>query len=371
MIDFGRTFGLEAAPRVEITASAIVVVLTLAWLLLRRRRRARAGLQTGNGAPTGAQAAAPVSDAPPASYERLQRGLAKTRLGFMARLAPILARSGVDEEALAQLEAALLTADVGVEMTERLISDLRSHRDGGEELVRERLQREMVAILEAPAGTLREPSARPWVVIVVGVNGAGKTTSIGKLAARYAAAGRSVLLVAADTFRAAASEQLAIWAERADATLIRQQQGSDPGAVVYDGIRAAIARQVDVVIVDTAGRLHTKSNLMEELRKVRRIIARELPGTPHETLLVIDAVTGQNGIVQARAFVEALEVDGVILTKLDGTAKGGVVVAIAGELGIPIRYIGVGEGLDDLRQFDARQFVAALLAPSGQDALDT
>jgi fused signal recognition particle receptor len=378
MIDFRSTLGLEAVLRPEIAAASVLLVFALAWLLWQRRRRTRAGgPELAGEAPPGVLAAAPAATAPahvalPSSYERLQRGLARTRQGFMARLAPILARSRMDQDALAELETALLTADVGVEMTERLLGRLRSHRDGEEKPVREQLQREMVTILEAVAGAPREPSARPWVVMIVGVNGVGKTTSIGKLAARSAAAGKSVLLVAADTFRAAAIEQLAIWAERAHATLIRQQQGSDPGAVVYDGIRAAIARHVDVVMVDTAGRLHTKSNLMEELRKVRRILARELPGAPHETLLVLDAVTGQNGIVQARAFVEALEVDGVILTKLDGTAKGGVVVAIAGELGIPIRYVGVGEELDDLRQFDARQFVAALFGTPGREgSLDT
>jgi len=367
MIDLGSVFGQEVALRLEIAAVGVVLALALAWFLLRSPRRVQAGLRVGRQTRTCAQVASPVPGASPSSHERLQRGLAKTRQGFMTRLAPILARGRVDEDTLAQLETALLTADVGVRMTRCLLGGLRSHQNEGEEPVRERLQREMVAILEATASACRAPSARPWVVVMVGVNGVGKTTSIGKLAARYTAAGRSVLLVAADTFRAAASEQLAIWAERAHATLIRQLQGSDPGAVIYDGIRAAIARQVDVVIVDTAGRLHTKSNLMEELRKVRRIIARELPGAPHETLLVLDAVTGQNSIMQARAFVEALEVDGIILTKLDGTAKGGVVVAVAGELGIPIRYIGVGEGLDDLRQFDARQFVAALLASGEQD----
>jgi fused signal recognition particle receptor len=200
--------------------------------------------------------------------------------------------------------------------------------------------------------------------MVVGVNGVGKTTSIGKLAARDARAGRRVLLVAADTFRAAASEQLAVWAERTGADLVRHQQGADPGAVAYDGLRAAVARHADVVIVDTAGRLHTKSNLMDELRKVRRVVAREVPGAPHETLLVVDAVTGQNGLAQARAFLEQLEATGVILTKLDGTAKGGIVLAIAGELGLPIRFVGVGEGVDDLREFDPEEFARALLAPT-------
>ena len=206
--------------------------------------------------------------------------------------------------------------------------------------------------------------ANPYVIMVVGVNGVGKTTTIGKLAARFARSGKRTLLVAADTFRAAAIEQLTVWAERAGADIVRQQQGarSGGGRVRWDprGGRA----EVDVVIVDTAGRLHTKSNLMEELRKVRRVIAREVEGAPHETLLVIDAVTGQNGFVQARAFLEQLDVTGVILTKLDGTARGGIVLAITGELDLPIRYVGVGEGVDDLREFDPKEFVAALLAPS-------
>ena len=193
--------------------------------------------------------------------------------------------------------------------------------------------------------------------------GVGKTTTIGKLAARYVREGRRTMVVAADTFRAAAIDQLAVWAERSGADLVRQQQGGDPGAGAFDGMRAAVARRMDVVIVDTAGRLHTKSNLMDELRKVRRVVAREIPGAPHETLLVVDAVTGQNGLAQARAFLEQLEVTGVILTKLDGTARGGIVLAIAGELDLPIRFVGVGEGLEDLREFDPREFASALLAP--------
>jgi fused signal recognition particle receptor len=199
--------------------------------------------------------------------------------------------------------------------------------------------------------------------MVVGVNGVGKTTSIGKLAARYTRAGKRTLLVAGDTFRAAAIEQLTIWAERTGSDLVRHQHGGDPGAVAYDGMRAALARGTDVVIVDTAGRLHTKSNLMEELRKVRRVIAREIQGAPHDTLLVVDAVTGQNGLAQARAFLEHLNITGIILTKLDGTARGGIVLAIAGELGLPIRFVGLGEGVDDLRVFDPCAFASALLAP--------
>jgi fused signal recognition particle receptor len=266
----------------------------------------------------------------------------------------------VDQTALDDIEAALLGADIGTGMATRLVRRIAADP---ERSPREVLADEIATIL---AGATRDPNgataAKPNVIMVVGVNGVGKTTTIGKLAARYVAAGKAVSVVAADTFRAAAIEQLAVWAERRGATLIRQQHGADPGAVVYDGIRAAIARGADVVIVDTAGRLHTKSNLMDELRKVRRVIGRELPGAPHETLLVLDAVTGQNGLAQARAFLQALEVDGIVLTKLDGTAKGGIVIAIAGELGIPIRYVGLGEAVEDLRDFDPGEFVAALFA---------
>jgi fused signal recognition particle receptor len=356
----------SALLRPEVAALALgalaLLVLAVVWWARRGRRARPRG--------TGASAATGIATARPGHADvgvgatveptaRLRRGLAKSREALAARLAPLLGRAHVDAQALADLEAALLGADVGVAMTSRLLAGLR--RNGDDQPVRERLQREMVAILESAATKVATRPSTPWVIMVVGVNGAGKTTSIGKLAARYARAGRSVLLVAADTFRAAAIEQLAIWAERASAALVRQQQGSDPAAVVYDGMQAALARKVDVVIIDTAGRLHTKTNLMEELRKVRRIVERAVPGAPHETLLVLDAVTGQNGVAQARAFVDALQVNGVMLTKLDGTAKGGVVVAIAGELGLPIRYVGIGEDVEDLRDFAPREFVAALL----------
>lgn len=336
---------------------ALGLVAALAVVVVRRvRLRGRRAAPTARERGPGASAPSPG----------LETGLARTRSGVLQRLLPLLGRERLDAAAVEAIEAALLGADVGVRMTERLIRCLQDERGTSELTLRARLEREVLAILEAPLA--RKPvsadAPRPYVVMVVGVNGVGKTTSIGKLAARYARAGKRTLLVAADTFRAAAIEQLTIWAERTGSDLVRHQHGGDPGAVAYDGIRAALARGTDVVIIDTAGRLHTKSNLMEELRKVRRVIARELQGAPHDTLLVVDAVTGQNGLAQARAFLEHLEITGIILTKLDGTARGGIVLAIAGELNLPIRFVGLGEGVDDLQEFDPRAFAAALLAPS-------
>lgn len=341
--------------------AGVLGLLALAgtWVVSRRRRARQSPIAT-------AEVASPlaVSNRPPMS---LRHGLAKTRSGVLKSLLPLLGRAKLDATAVEALADALVAADVGVRTTERLLRSVQERPVGGRDPLLERLKREVLTILQTPAESSQmmasAGSPTPRVIMVVGVNGVGKTTSIGKLAARYQQSGKRTLLVAGDTFRAAAIEQLAVWAERTGADLVRHQHGSDPGAVAYDGIRAAIARGVDVVIVDTAGRLHTKSNLMEELQKVRRILARELPGAPHETLLVIDAVTGQNGLAQARAFMEHLEVTGVVLTKLDGTAKGGIVLAIAGELGLPIRYAGIGEAVDDLRDFEPEEFVSALLGP--------
>ena len=356
-----RTLDLTAAPAFWIAAGLVVLVLIGVALAIGRARRRRRATAVS---PAPGRAAAPPQET---SFDRWRRGLAKTRDGVFAGIAGVLGGRALDPAAVEELETALIRADVGVRTTAQLLDAVR--REANEQPVRDRLAAAMLATL--PAAPAR-PLATPHVIMVVGVNGVGKTTSIGKLAARYTAAGKKVLLVAGDTFRAAAIEQLDVWAERAGAGLVRQQQGSDPAAVVFDGMRAAMARASAVVIIDTAGRLHTKSNLMEELKKVRRVIGRELAGAPHETLLVLDATTGQNGLAQARAFVETLDVNGIVLTKLDGTAKGGVVVAIAAELGIPIRYVGVGEGVDDLRDFDPTQFVAALLGTStAVDSLDT
>lgn len=349
-----------------LAGAAVLVVVGIIALVVWRRRSARPSIVGGIEEPTSAARTQPAA---------LRQGLAKTRSGFLQRLLPLLGRDRLDAAEVESLEAALLGADVGVRTTSRLLAALqRSGGDAGSSL-REKLEREVLAILhtpdqlEQPEPQAKSSPASPHVIMVVGVNGVGKTTSIGKLAVRYVRDGKRVLLVAGDTFRAAAIEQLTVWAERTGADLVRHQHGADPGAVAFDGLRAAVARQADVVIVDTAGRLHNKSNLMDELRKVRRVIGREVSGAPHETLLVVDAVTGQNGLVQARAFLEQIEVTGVILTKLDGTARGGIVLAITAELQLPIRYVGVGEGVEDLRKFDPEEFASALLAPSEPSGL--
>ena len=273
-------------------------------------------------------------------------------------------RKEIDADVLEELEYALITADIGskttAEILERIRQRVERHQVGDiaelKSLIREHLL-EILQATEKPVPLVKEP---PAVMMVVGVNGAGKTTSIGKLTRRLQSEGRSVLLCAADTFRAAAIEQLEVWAERTGAGLIKQQTGADPSAVLFDALQAAKARKVDYVIVDTAGRLHTKTNLMAELEKMRRTAARVIPEAPHEVLLVIEATTGQNGLEQARKFTESSAVTGIILTKLDGTAKGGVVVAISRELNMPIRYVGVGEQLDDLLPFEPENFVASL-----------
>ncbi len=265
------------------------------------------------------------------------------------------------EEALENLEEALILSDVGVNTALEIVDNLRS--DFGKwdvEAVKERLRENIYDILTKVESPL-EIGPAPHVIMVLGVNGVGKTTTIGKLASRYTSEGKSVALAAGDTFRAAAIEQLELWSERTGATIIKQKSGGDPGAVAFDAIKSAQARNTDVVIIDTAGRLHTKTNLIEELKKIHRIVGRELPGAPHENLLVLDSSTGQNALNQAKIFNEAVGVTGIALTKLDGTAKGGIIVAIARELNIPVRLIGVGESVEDLRDFNAREFTEALI----------
>jgi fused signal recognition particle receptor len=300
---------------------------------------------------------------PGSLFQRLKQGLTKTREGWVQKLEGLFESQTWNEESLANLEEILLSADVGVKATQRLT-------DAANLYVRGRTVRELFSFFEKEithvlkerqrTSAIAPLSQLPWVVLFLGVNGVGKTTTIGKMAATYQQQGRKVLLVAADTFRAAAIEQLEIWGQRAGAETIKHQPGADPSAVAFDGIQAALKRGADVVLIDTAGRLHTKSHLVEELKKVRRVIAKAKPGAPHETLLVLDATTGQNALQQAKVFKEALEITGIVLTKLDGTAKGGVVIGIQEELGIPVQYIGVGEEFTDLQPFDAEKFVQAL-----------
>ena len=302
----------------------------------------------------------------PTLLERLKESVGKTREVLTMPLGELLAGGRkIDEELLKKLETALLSADLGVRTTREVLGKLREEAaqqkitDSGQ--VRAELKRQLADILRAPKASNGTAPEAPAVIFVVGVNGTGKTTTIGKMANRLRREGRSVLLCAADTFRAAAIEQLEIWARRNEIEMIRQKTGADPAAVVFDAMAAARARGVDVVIVDTAGRLHTKSNLMAELEKMKRTAAKQVSGAPHEVLLVLDATTGQNGLVQAREFTEHAGVTGLVLTKLDGTAKGGIAVAIVRELGLPIRFVGTGEKIDDLVPFDASAFVNSLL----------
>ena len=298
-------------------------------------------------------------------FRRLRESLARSREALTAEVSASFF-DRLDAEAFERLEEALILADVGAPTTAAVVGRLEAEVESGAvasgEPARQRLIELLAEFATPEADTRIDLTSRPAVVMVVGVNGTGKTTTIGKLARLLnERMGRNVLVAAADTYRAAAIEQLETWAERAGVDIVRGQPGGDPGAVVFDAISAAEARDADVVIADTAGRLHTHGNLMEELAKVRRVAGKRLDGAPHETLIVIDATTGQNGMRQAKAFAEAVDVTGVVLTKLDGTAKGGIAIAIAHELGIPVKLIGVGEGVEDLRPFDPREFCEALL----------
>lgn len=301
-------------------------------------------------------------------FGRLRDRLGKTRSNLVDNVRRVFAgRSRIDEDVYEELEEVLIGADLGVDTTMEIIERMRA-------VAREqRLEKpeDLMEVLKAELSNLLTPGDHtlswqapegPHVTLVVGVNGSGKTTTVGKLAAHLKAQGKSVLLGAADTFRAAAVEQLTIWSERTGVPIVKHKEGSDPAAVAYDTVDAGVSRGVDAVLIDTAGRLHTKVNLMEELKKVQRVVQKRMPDAPHEVLLVLDATTGQNAMQQARIFTDAIKVTGIVLTKLDGTAKGGIVVAIQKQLGIPIKMIGVGEGVDDLQPFDARQFVDALFA---------
>ncbi|HPT27977.1 MAG TPA: signal recognition particle-docking protein FtsY [Bryobacteraceae bacterium] len=301
----------------------------------------------------------------PSLLERLKQGIQKTRAGLVDRVEDVIhGKKEIDADLLEELEYTLISADVGVRTATDILETIRQrvarHLVNDASELRQLIQEHLQGVLEASERPMTRPAEPPRVVMVVGVNGSGKTTTIGKLAQRLKEDGESVLLCAADTFRAAAIEQLEVWAQRTGTELIRQSQGSDPSAVIFDALHAAKARKTTTLIVDTAGRLHTKENLMAELEKMRRTAVRVIPDAPHEVWLVLDATTGQNGLEQARRFTESAGVTGLILTKLDGTAKGGIVVAIARELSLPIRYIGVGEQADDLLEFDAAKFIASL-----------
>lgn len=294
----------------------------------------------------------------------LREGLSKTRETFLGNLTSLLKKSEITQEVWDDLEEILLQSDAGVATTQEILSllkeEVRAHRVKETSALLDLLKKEIKVFLGNSSSLTLSPTP-PTVMLIVGVNGTGKTTSIAKLGHYFASHGKKVLVAAADTFRAAAIDQLEIWSEKAGLDLIKHREGSDPAAVVFDAVKASVARGGDLLLVDTAGRLHTKSNLMEELKKIKRVMTGILPQAPHEVLLVLDATNGQNALIQARTFKEAVNLTGVILTKLDGTAKGGIVLAIVRELGVPVRFVGIGEGLEDLRPFSPAEFASAIL----------
>ena len=298
-------------------------------------------------------------------FDKLKKGLTKTRASITEKIEKlVIGYADIDDDLLDELEEILIMADVGVNTTDRLMEAVRKGIKKKEinspDDLKPFLQKNISELLTKDSSDINMAKSGPTVFLVIGVNGVGKTTTIGKLSAYYKSQGKSVMMAAADTFRAAAIDQLEIWGERTGAKVIRHEENSDPAAVAYDAVKAAVARNVDVLLIDTAGRLQTKSNLMEELKKINRVIQREIPEAPHETLLVLDATTGQNAISQAKLFTEAAPISGIVLTKLDGTAKGGVVIGIKAELSMPVKWIGVGEGVEDLRPFIADDFAKAL-----------
>ncbi len=296
-------------------------------------------------------------------FDRLKKGLSKSRGNLTERVDELVENTTVvDDDFFEELTDILLLSDVGVKVSTEIIDELRERLEEGKIRNASAAKKVFKDLLTEEMNIPRPPLSWPMVMFVVGVNGVGKTTTVGKLAMRFQEIGRSVILAAGDTFRAAADDQLAIWAERANVPLIKHQPGSDPAAVVFDAVQAAKARKADLLIVDTAGRMHNKKNLMDELGKMRRVIDREFPEAAVRCMLILDATTGQNGLNQAKVFKEAVEINGIILTKLDGTAKGGIAIAIRRELNVPVWYIGVGEGIDDLQAFDAKQFTEALFS---------
>ena len=301
------------------------------------------------------------SDASGGYFSRLKSRLSKTRRNLADGLDRIfIGGRSIDDDVLEELEELLITADIGVQTALELIERISSSKINDAEQLRQRMCDEILEILETPTPMAVTPSSGPRVIMIVGVNGVGKTTTIGKIAAKAAAAGQKVIIAACDTFRAAAIEQLMVWAERANAEIVKHKENSDPAAVAFDAVAAASARAADIVLIDTAGRLHTQVNLMEELKKIKRSISKQISDAPHEILLVLDATTGQNAVSQAKLFDEALGITGLALTKLDGTAKGGIAISICGTLNVPLQYIGIGEQIEDLREFDPEQYVRAL-----------
>ena len=345
---------MELSPHLLIGGAAAVLTAISFLVLALSRRRAAKGDELGP-AESPPETAAETTNL----WSAFRSGLTKTRQGLGSRLQSILGRDATLEARLADLEEALILADVGVPTAQRLLGSLRRRPDlDSPDRLLAGLKDEIKKTLET--GQDVEAEQRPRIIVMAGVNGVGKTTSIAKLAHLYRTQGKTVLIAAADTFRAAAIEQLEVWAQRVGCDFVKHQSGADPSAVAFDGVKAARSRGIDVAIIDTAGRLHVKANLMEELKKIVRVIGREMPGAPHDVFLVIDATTGQNALSQARQFLGALPLTGVILTKLDGTAKGGSVLAVRHELGLPVRYVGLGERLEDLRPFDAEAFTEAL-----------
>lgn len=305
-----------------------------------------------------------VDETPEGLFARLRTGLSKTHTGIFGRLGGILSKKEIDESTWDDFEETLIMADLGVGTTmklrERIETRLEKKSMGDEGTIEDVLKEEILQILKNAEGAPINADSKPFVIMIAGVNGVGKTTTIGKLAHNLKQQNKEIMVAAGDTFRAAATEQLEVWSKRVGTDFLKGQSGGDPSSVAYDAVKAASARDIEILIIDTAGRLHTKGNLMDELKKMKRIVGRELEGAPHETLLVLDATTGQNAIQQAKMFNEALNLTGIVLTKLDGTAKGGVIIAIADELNIPVKYIGIGESLSDLREFHAEEFVEAL-----------
>jgi len=310
------------------------------------------------------------SEKKPGLFERMKQAIGATKNNLVARIESVLSgRPTIDENLLEELEGVLLGADLGVRATEQVLKDIREQHKKQllktPDDVRAAIRKRLLAILhDGDRATAESEPLAPQIWMIVGVNGTGKTTTVGKLAAKLSQEGRKVLICAADTFRAAAIEQLAVWAERSGVEMIKSKSGSDPSAILHDALAAALARKLHVVLIDTAGRLHTRSNLMQELEKMRRVAGRVVAGAPHETLLVLDATTGQNGLVQAREFLRAAGVTGLIVTKLDGTAKGGVLFSIAQDLKIPVRFVGVGESIEDLMEFSPEVFVDSLFSDS-------